>query len=171
MSLESWAYIAEIVGGIAVVASLLYVGVQIRQSNRVNEANARHQISEFVLQISMFAADHADRMAQLREKAEPTAGDREFQYWMHMMLMLHAETYFHQYELGLMPEGHWAGYSRFVEGYSKSPGLVEFWRDVGPAFSRNFSNWMTEVVNRNNDASLPNHDQAGGDRPAPRSPL
>jgi hypothetical protein len=45
--------------------------------------------------------------------------------------------------------------------------MVDFWADVGPAFSRDFSNWMTEIVNRNNDAALPNHDKSGGERPAP----
>jgi len=167
MSLQNLAYIAEIVGAIAVVASLLYVGLQIRDSNRVTQANARHQLSEFVLQISMFRAGHADRFAAIQTKTEPSAGDEEFLWWNHMMVALHAETYFHHFALGLMPEGHWKGYSRYIEGYSTSPGMVEFWADVGPAFSRDFSNWMTEIVNRNNDADLPNHDESGGDRPAP----
>jgi hypothetical protein len=59
------------------------------------------------------------------------------------------------------------GDSRYIEGYSTSPGMVDLWADVGPAFSRDFSNWMTEIVNRNNDAALPNHDESGGERPAP----
>ena len=63
MTLQDWAYLAEIVGAIAVVASLIYVGIQIRDSNRVNQANARHNISEFVLQVSMFNAGQADRPA------------------------------------------------------------------------------------------------------------
>jgi hypothetical protein len=164
MTLESWAYIAEIVGAIAVVASLLYVGIQIRDSNRVNQANARHNISEFVLQISMFNAAHADRIStvqqRLSEGGELTAAERTFQWWSHMNMMLHAETFYHHYELGLMPEGHWKGYARFVESYSMAPGLAEFWGEVGPAFSRNFSNWMTGIINRNNGLSLPSHDDA-----------
>ena len=167
MGLESWAYLAEIVGGVAVVASLIYVGIQIRDSNRVNRANARHQLSEFVLQLSMFRAEHADRYAAIQEKAELGPGDEEFRWWTHMMLMLHAETYYHQYVLGLMDEGHWAGYSRYIEGQSTSPGMPEFWADVGPAFSRDFCNWMTEIVNRNNGLSLPRHEDVGGEGPAP----
>jgi hypothetical protein len=167
MSLEQLAYLAEIAGGIAVVASLVYVGIQIRDSNRVNQANARHQISEFVLQVSMFRAEHADRFAEINEKTELTAGDEEFRWWTHMMIALHAETYYHQYVLGLMQEGHWAGYSRYIEGYSVSPGFAEFWADVGPAFSRDFCNWMTEVVNRNHGLSLPRHEDVGGEREDP----
>lgn len=164
MTLEHWAYIAEIVGAVAVVASLIYVGVQIRDSNRVNQANARHNISDFVLQVSMFNAEHADRVAEIQKKisegSDLSAAEQTFQWWNHMNFMLHAETYYHHYELKLMPDGHWAGYIRYVEGYSKSPGFVDFWRDVGPAFSRDFSNWMTNIVNRNNDLNLPSHDDA-----------
>ncbi len=164
MTLESWAHVAEIVGGIAVVASLIYVGIQIRDSNRVSQANARHNISEFVLQVSLFNAGHADRIAAIQQKlaegSELTGAEREFQWWGHMNFMLHAETYFHHYELGLMPDGHWKGYLRYMEGYSTSPGFVDFWSEVGPAFSRDFSNWMTEIVNRNNGLDLPFHDDA-----------
>ncbi len=38
-----------------------------------------------------------------------------------------------------MPESHWEGYRRFVRGYLDTPGVTEFWGDVGPAFSREFS--------------------------------
>lgn len=161
MTLESWAYLAEIIGAVAVVASLIYVGIQIRDSNRVNQANARHQISDFILQVSMFQAQHADRLAAIERKTELGEGDRLFRWWNHMLFMLHAETYYHHYELGLMQSGHWNGYVRYVEGYVVSPGFVEFWEDVGPAFSRDFSNWVTAIVNRRNQVSLPNHDESG----------
>ena len=164
MTLESWALVAEIVGAVAVVASLAYVGIQIRDANRVNQANARHNISEFVLQVSMFNADHADRIAAIEEKiakgGDLSTAERTFQWWSHMNMMLHAETYHHHFELGLMPSGHWKGYVRYVESYSTAPGFVDFWRDVGPAFSRDFSNWITEIVNRNDGTDLPLHDEA-----------
>ena len=109
MTLEQYAYLAEIVGAAAVVASLIYVGQQIRAANRVNEANARHNISEFVLQVSMFNAQHADRIAEIErklgERLELSASEKLFQWWGHMNFMLHAETYFHHHELGLMPDG------------------------------------------------------------------
>ncbi len=163
MTIETWAYIAEIVGAIAVVASLIYVGRQIHDANRVNEANARHNISEFVLQVSMFNAQHADRLAEIEEKLEQgqslSRPEKTFQWWSHMNLMLHAETYFHHHALGLMPDGHWNGYVRYVEGYANSPGFVEFWRDVGPAFSRDFCNWLTGIVNETHGLNIPMHDQ------------
>ena len=41
MSLEQWAYIGEIVAAIAVVASLVYLGAQVHQSNILSRAQTR----------------------------------------------------------------------------------------------------------------------------------
>ena len=62
-----------------------------------------------------------------------------------MTVFLHAETYFHHFELGLMPSKHWSGYVRFFQGYIKTPGVAEFWNDVGPAFSEDFSRWVDSL--------------------------
>ena len=159
MTLESWALVAEIIGAVAVVASLIYVGIQIRDANKVSQANARHDISEFALQGSMFNASHADRMAEIakkhREGEELSEAEHTFRWWNHMNMMLHAEMYYHHYEIGLMPEENWQGYARWIEIYSTTPGFVDFWKDVGRIFSRAFCNWMTGIVNRNNDVELP----------------
>jgi len=39
MKLEKWALIAEIIGGLAIVLSLVFVGVQLQQTNQLNRAN------------------------------------------------------------------------------------------------------------------------------------
>jgi hypothetical protein len=96
----------------------------------------------------MFKAEHADRLAKVYGEAELDEGDRLFRWWNHMMVFLHAETYFRHHELGLMPASHWNGYVRYVTGYLGSPGVAEFWSDVGPAFSGEFSEWITELLAR-----------------------
>jgi len=51
VKLEKWALIAEIVGGIAIVVSLIFVGYQVRQNTQVTQVAAYQQlisgISEF----------------------------------------------------------------------------------------------------------------------------
>ena len=151
MTLNEYAALAELVASLGVVVSLVYLAVQVRHSARVNSAAARHAISEFALQFSMFNAEHADRLAKVHSGAELGEGDLLFRWWNHMMVFLHAETYFRHHELGLMPKSHWNGYVRYVEGYLSSPGVPEFWDEVGPAFSREFSDWITELLARRID--------------------
>jgi hypothetical protein len=44
MKLERWALIAEIIGGLAIVVSLLFVGFQLQQTNQLNRANTYLEI-------------------------------------------------------------------------------------------------------------------------------
>jgi hypothetical protein len=142
MNLTDLANIAQIIAASGVVISLIYLAVQIRGNTKIASAQARHSISEFVLRISIFQAEHADRFAKLERSAELTEGDRRFQYWSHVQFLLHAETYFHHHQLGLMPDEHWRGYAKFMTRYIQSPGFKQTWDDIGPAFSEDFARWL-----------------------------
>ncbi len=48
MTLEQWAYIGEIAAAAAVIASLLYLGIQVRQSNALSRA----QTSQSMIQMA-----------------------------------------------------------------------------------------------------------------------
>lgn len=146
MNLSDIANIAQIIAAIGVVVSLVYLAVQISGNTKVAGAQARHSISEFVLRISIFRAEHADRFAKLESGTDLTEGDRQFQYWSHVQMLLHAETYFHHHQLRLMPDEHWRGYARFMTRYVQSPGFMRVWDDIGPAFSEDFGRWLDGLV-------------------------
>ena len=146
MSWEAIAAISQLVAALGVIASLVYLAVQVRGNTRVASAQARHSISEFVLRISIFRAEHADRFARLESGAELTDGDHQFRYWSHVQLLLHAETYFHHHELGLMPDAHWRPYARYLAKYVKSPGFKEAWDEIGPGFSEDFAGWLDTLL-------------------------
>lgn len=46
MTLEDWAFVSQIVGALAVVASLIYLALQIRHSNVLSRAQARQSMME-----------------------------------------------------------------------------------------------------------------------------
>jgi len=146
MNLSDVANLAQIIAALGVVVSLIYLAVQIRGNTKVVSARARHSISEFVLRISMFRAEHADRFAKLESGAELTDGDRQFRYWSHIQFLLHAETYFHQHDLGLMPDPHWQPYAQYFAKYTQSPGFREVWDDIGSGFSEDFARWINGLL-------------------------
>ena len=146
MNLGDLANLGQIVGAIGVMITLVYLAIQIRGNTRVVSAQARHAISEFVLRISIFRAEHADRLAKLESGAELTDGDRQFQYWSHVQFLLHAETYFHHHDVGLMLDAHWRPYARYFAKYVKSRGFREVWDDIGPGFSEDFARWVDGLL-------------------------
>jgi hypothetical protein len=148
MNLNDLANLGQIVGALGVMITLVYLAIQIRGNTKVVGAQARHAISEFVLRIAIFRAEHADRFAKLESGAELTDGDRQFQYWSHAQFLLHAETYFHHHELGLMSDAHWRPYERYMTKYMQSPGFKEAWDDIGPGFSEDFARWVAELLRK-----------------------
>ena len=167
MTLNDLANLGQIIGAIGVMITLVYLAVQIRDNTKVASAQARHAISEFVLRIAIFRAEHADRFAKLESGAELTDGDRQFQYWSHVQMLLHAETYFHHHQLGLMPDEHWRGYVRYMTRYVQSPGFKEAWDDIGSAFSEDFARWVNGLLAspnspRDESVSRPRPDRTGG---------
>lgn len=146
MSLENIVLFSEIMASLAVVITLVYLAKQVRQSTRVNKAAARHSLSQFALELSKFRAEHADRWAKVMQQEELSPEDLEFRNWNHMMLLLHAETYFHHYKLQLMPDNHWDNYAKFIIAALDTPGFKKYWQEVGFAFSEDFSKWMNGIM-------------------------
>lgn len=138
--------IAEVVGGIGVIVTLFYLSMQIRGSNRIASAQSRQSMSEFASAISRFRAENADRYAKLAAGEELSDGDREFQYWSHMQMLVYGETHFHQFKLGLMAESHWQGFANFLKSYIESSGFEDFWSQEAESFSEDYSGWINEQL-------------------------
>lgn len=145
MTLENIVFISEILASIAVIITLVYLAKQVKQSTRVNRAASRHSLSEFALELTKFRAEHSDRWAKVMQEKNLNSGDIEFRNWNHMMLLLHAETYYHHYKLKLMPDNHWKNYAKFIIVALDSPGFEDHWNEVGFAFSEDFSEWMNKI--------------------------
>lgn len=146
MSWEAIGAIAEAIGGLGVILTLAYLSMQIRASNRVARAQSRQSMSEFAMGISRFRAENAERFASIASCEEMTAADREFLYWNHMQMLTYGESYFRQYQLGLMPKNHWKGFSRWMDSYINEPGFTDFWQSDRGSFSDDFAGWVDKKL-------------------------
>lgn len=144
MNWDAIGAVAEAVGGIGVIVTLGYLAVQVRAANRVASAQSRQSLSEFSMQISMFRAEHADRIARIASTPNLSSADEEFQYWCHMQMMTYGEVYFHRFQLDLVPESHWLGFTRWIEDYVRSRGFEAFWARDETSFSQDFGTWINE---------------------------
>jgi hypothetical protein len=146
MSLEQLSSWSQVIASVAVFVSLLFVGYELRMSTRVASAQARHSLSLFAGEISRFKAENADRLAKVHgpegQADSLTEGDQLFRFWDHVQLLMHAETFFRHFQLGLMPQSHWDGYCRFFTGYAATPGFAECWRQMRISVSADFADWV-----------------------------
>ena len=69
MALESIYYISQIFAAIAIAASLLFVGLQLRQNDRTQRATIHQIVGQRTMETTKFyfTADHADVLAKMSE--------------------------------------------------------------------------------------------------------
>ncbi len=47
MTMLEWGALGELIGGIAIIGSLIYVGIQIRQNTRAVRGSTLHKVTDF----------------------------------------------------------------------------------------------------------------------------
>jgi hypothetical protein len=138
--------IAEVVGATGVIVTLAYLAIQVKDSNRVTRAQSRQSITEFINEIVLLRTTHADRMARIAESESLTSADEEFLTWVHVQVLLLAETYHYHYSLGLMPASHWRPFVNFLRKYSTSKGFASAWENFEDTMAEEFRDWLNSEI-------------------------
>lgn len=106
--LQKWALLAEIFGGLAVVLSLVFVGLEVRQNSRALEVSAYQeligQINDFHLAAvtDKESSDLADRILRNEISTEEPLGQRVVSFLQYTTRL--ADMAFLQFEMGLITE-------------------------------------------------------------------
>ena len=103
-------------------------------------------MTEFAMGIARFRTEHADRYAKIKSAEELSIGDKEFLYWSHMQMLTYGEAYYQQFQLGLMPDTHWEGFSNWIDAYIEAPQFREFWQLESASFSSDYSEWVSKKL-------------------------
>ena len=155
MNWDAASAIAEIVGVVGVIVSLIYLARQLKESTKVARSQSRQSISEFIQRFVEIRTTHADRMAELQSSTELTDGDREFLTWIHCQVLLLGEMYHYQFHLGLMPASHWRPFVKFFKGYSTTLGFSDAWQVFEENFAEEFRDWVhNEVLHPESDGDI-----------------
>lgn len=135
--------LGEFVGAIAVVATLGYLAVQIRQSNLASQATA---IQSF---INSFSTVHAEpsrdvEFIQLLRKGfndwEGLSKDEQAQmhlYWSDWISKLHMG--YRLYERGVLDEGSYIGWENFLVAALQTPGVSAVWSASKAVYPSDFT--------------------------------
>ena len=155
MTLEHYAYIAEIVGVIVITATLAYLAIQTRQNTAAVQSSVRHAVLEADRESLRLVMEYPslNRVTDLTEDEET----RLKAFLIHFLRT--REHHWQQYENGVLDEGTWAVYrdalipvmfsSRYGRAYWASPiGSQQFL----PRFVEHVNEWIQgiDVPDRDN---------------------
>ena len=150
MTLEEFNYIAEIIGSIAIIASLIYVALQVRQNTIAVRLSTLHDVKDTIREVNLLVAEQGDLAEILFEGFQGLdklsgAPRARFYTWAHNLFLGYENLYL-QYLGGALDPRHWSGMAQHMTDVSSVPGLQAYWADRRQWFTEEFRNyWENEV--------------------------
>ena len=125
MKLEKWALIAELVGGIAIVVSLLFVGLQVRQSNSLAATDALKDGTQIWTSAYVAAFDTEESTAFFRKaviSCETLSAEERGRFFGIIVRFVSAyDNIFNQYEAGRLREEVFVSIASVYYGIARNP--------------------------------------------------
>jgi hypothetical protein len=147
MSLEEAAYFGQAVAGLAVLASLVFVGFQIRQNTRFQKRSVVDALSTAITCLNVAGMESPVLGEALAVSLEDwDAGTREQRIIAHYYVVSYlklAENAWYQRQSGVLEPAQWAGWETMVRAFYHSPGIRGvWWPQRRGAFSPSFRAYL-----------------------------
>ncbi len=144
MKLEKWALIAEIIGGVAVVFSLIYVGFQVAQNTQAIRINTVQQSLSWILNESEHILLYEDlRETMLTDDLTSLSPTDRQQHDVQRLTMLRVFEYQHfLYAEGQLDDGMWSGLKQRMMDFGSQENLRIVWDERKTWFNPRFREFM-----------------------------
>jgi len=140
MTLEQYAYLAEIVGVIVIVASLIYLAIQTRQNTDALRAASRHATMATDIELLMKVADEPQISINLLAKSESDLtpeGAAQLEAFVIAFLRVREYAWF-QYQDGILDEAAWASYASVMRRILSGGPARSTWEQYTPELDPDF---------------------------------
>ena len=130
MSLESWAAIAEIVGALAIVATLIYLAIELRQNTASVRASAYQTWSDAKRALFEHSSETLSRtIARGLDNPSSLTNDDyiQFAFWCQQHVLAAQTTYFLQQDRIIPDSVFQTEFATTAEFLSKVPGPSQWW--------------------------------------------
>lgn len=158
MTLADLSDLSQALGAVAVIASLVFVGIQVRQNSAITRAQVHQQISDTFTVYLETMANHSNIIAG---GASSRAGmnrlsDEELLQFSFLMAGLFKiwENAFYQYKSGFLDERNWQSNVKWMLTWYHMPGVQTWWRVRKDLFANEFQVFIESSVLPVDDRSI-----------------
>ncbi|MFT5417081.1 MAG: hypothetical protein ACI915_003417 [Gammaproteobacteria bacterium] len=148
LSLQKIALLAEIIGAIAVVCSLLYLGQQIRIQNEESRAAARHDFYVGWRESTVLFTDTvlADIFVRASEDPESLSEAERLQLLggLHGLVRLFEEAFL-QHQEERIDQDLWNAVNRQYSSLFSSPVYKKYWEERGQWYHKEFQKHVNKL--------------------------
>src|SRR5204863_5429859 len=139
MNWEEVSAIAQMIGSIAVVFSVLYLAIQVHQSTRIAKLAAQDAAATALRDVTKTFAENTELARIWRvglEDLHSLSGEEQARFFHSTYQFLKAYETIHFHHLyGLMDDQIWEGWCGLLRHYIASPGIAEYWNLRSDLFS------------------------------------
>ena len=149
MKTTSWKDLAELVGIAAIVASLIFVGLELQQSRAVALAEVHQSRAQIGMQFSTWPRDPAAELVRRKELAGEPLDDYEqlISDSVYDEAIYFIENNHYQYQLGLLSQEVWdANIGAMASWIPNDQGFKDYWSRKRHEWSESFALVIDEIV-------------------------
>jgi len=155
MNWDALGALSELVGAVAVVVSLIYVGIQLRRSNALSRADTIHRVQSGFSTVAALLAADADlsRIHRIAMEDGDLTADEQVRYGAYLVsYFCWLEDLYWQQKSGLYPVETGTGnvlefLARDFIRYLGTPTGANWWREEGPRiFVSEFQDAVDDAV-------------------------
>ena len=149
MNWEAIDAVSQFVGSIAVVLSVLYLGVQVHRSTRVAKVAAQDAAAAAMRDVTNTFMENAE-MSRIwgagLENINTLSPDDQARFFhaTHQFLKAFETIHFH-YLNGLMDKQLWFGWQEQLRHYITAPGIAAYWNIRSELFSARFREFISHL--------------------------
>jgi len=148
MHLNDLANIGQIVGAIAVVISLIYVALQIRQNtNAIRAATAQSVHEHFANWYNSFSRDASLSQIAingLKDYGSLSEADKARCVAVFMAFLSYSQNAFLKWRQGLLEPSLWLGWEQVIMNLVCAPGGKAFWKERSYLFGEEFRRYVED---------------------------
>jgi len=149
MNWDAISAISQLVGSIAVVLSVLYLGLQVHRSTRVAKLATQDAAATALRDVTKPLMENAELERIWRvglEDIGALSAEERARYFHATYQWLKAfETIHFHYVYGLMDKQLWEGWRELLRHYIAAPGIAYYWKLRPEVFSERFRNFVNSL--------------------------
>ena len=118
LTLGNLAHLAEIIGAVAIVISLIYVGQELNANTAAVQASSLQAVTNASSASMLAVVENEDfariRVQAMRDPAQLSETEQLRWFLYQRQMWLHFQNVWQQWELGTLDNGIWEGYERVI---------------------------------------------------------
>lgn len=149
--IEFAALVAEIVGAVAVVISVIYLAFQISEGNKELESQTHYNaltLGQRPLEIELENAELASIINKGYLQPDQLNDDEWYRFTRYQLIAINAwEYYYYENSQGTLPGELWIGANAYYEILMKTkPGLRRYWSEFEHIYAEPFHSYVQNIV-------------------------